>query len=143
MIDWLCDCGMQRCVLSASFLNNDIEQVSAVLQTVDALAVILWMLQGPAQWAEDEKGNCRKGNKNHDVVPLTVNPSVLKKEDATKNSMCSQILKRNCAKWIRTLLCCLEEQFVTRELFSKAKVKDATFVQKMYFNSLLGDYKGR
>lgn len=39
------------------------------------------------------------------------------------------------------MLHCLEEQFVTREFFSKGKVKDTTFVQKMYFNGLLGNHQ--
>ena len=53
---------MQRCVLPA-FLTNDIEMVSAVLRTVEPHAVTSWMLQRLAQWAEDEKGNWRKGNR--------------------------------------------------------------------------------
>lgn len=49
-----------------AFLKNDIEMVSAVLQTVEPHAVTLWMFQRPPQWAEDEKGNWRKGNKKGD-----------------------------------------------------------------------------
>lgn len=56
---------MQRCVLPA-VLNNDIERVSAVLGIVEAHAMTLWLLQRPAQWAECEKGNWRKGNKKGD-----------------------------------------------------------------------------
>jgi len=52
---------MQGCVLPA-FVNNDIEKGSAVLRAVEA-HVTLWMLQRLAQWAEDEKGDWRKGNK--------------------------------------------------------------------------------
>lgn len=57
-----------------------------------------------------------------------------------KQYVCLDIEKKFC-EVDKTLLHCLEEQFVTREFFSKEKVKDATFVQKMYFNCLLGDYQ--
>lgn len=56
------------------------------------------MLQRPAQWAEDEKGNCKKGSKKHDGVPsFIVTPSVLKKEYATKKQyVCLDIEKKLC-----------------------------------------------
>lgn len=69
------------------------------------------------------------------------NPFCTEEGRCYKNQyVCLDVEKKLC-QLDKTLLCWLEEQFVTRELFSKAKAKDATFVQKMYFNSLLGYYQ--
>lgn len=136
---------MQRCVLPA-FLNNDIEMVSAVLQTVEPHAV-MWMFQETCWVGRGWEGKLEEGQQEGWLSAsfFLVTPSAPKKEDATKNNVCAWISKRNYVKWRRTLLCCLEEQFCNQRTFqwSKSEGHYPSFVQKIYFNRLLEYYQRR
>lgn len=93
---------------------------------------------------EDEKGNWGRTSRRVKCTTLTVTLSVMKKQDATENNVCAWISKRNSIKWVRTFPC-PEERFCNQRTFqwSKSERCYQSFVQKMYFNSLLGDYKRR
>ena len=91
------------------------------------------------------EGKLEEGQQEGLSVSFLVTPSALKKEDATKNNVCAWISKRNYVNWIRTLLCCLEEQCHNQGTFQLSRSEGCyqSLVQKMNFNSLLGDYQRR
>lgn len=111
---------MQRCVLLA-FLNNDIEVLSAALQTVEARSVTWWMLQSAAQWAENEKEIGEEQSLRIFFIVIAFCT-----EQRRCHDVCDWKLRRNYVKQIRTLLWCLQEQFLSQRASQWSKNKPVT-----------------
>lgn len=82
-----------------AFLSNDIEMLSAALQTVEAHSVTWWMLQTAARWAEIEKEIGEKQSLRVFFIVIA-----LCAEERRCYDVYACKLRRNYVKQTRTLL---------------------------------------